>query len=196
MRRLAAALGTGAGSLYRHFESREALLVAVHDHAIGELLAVAPSGSTPVERVATFARSLRTLVRRRPYLAELWRTTQQLGPNALRARERGLQAGLACGLAPEAAARAYLTVLHYTIAFSSLEQGLALISEADREGAAELFASLPAEEFPATRSAAHVLTRTTLNEEFEAGLQALLAGIGIGAAHLPESTPPIRRPPV
>jgi AcrR family transcriptional regulator len=179
MRRLAAELGSAAGSIYRHFESREAVLVAVHDRAIGESLAFEPPGRAPEERVANFARGLRLLLRRRPYLAELWRTTQQLGPNALRARERGVQLALDCGLEPPVAARAYLAVLHYTVGFCTVEHGLAFLTPEDRLATERLFAELPPDSYPATRSVARELARLTLDEEFELGLSALTAGLAV-----------------
>jgi AcrR family transcriptional regulator len=177
MRRLADELGTAAGSLYRHFESREAVLVAVHDAVIGQTFQFDPPGATWAERAANFARALHLLLRHRPYLAEIWSTTEQLGPNALRGRERGLRLGLDAGLSPAAAARAYLTILHYTIGCALMEQRLAFVDADTRQANSELFAGLPAEEYPATRRLANELTNTTINDEFEVGLHALIAGL-------------------
>ena len=189
MRRLADELGTAAGSLYRHFESREAVLVAVHDAVIGQMLAFAPpDGGTWEERVMSFARAQRLLLLHRPYLTEIWSTTEQLGPNALRGRERALQLALGGGSSPEAAARGYLAILHYTIAFATLERGLSFIDAETRRATRDLFRSLPEDDYPATRSLADTLTEATLEQEFELGLRALLAGLQRIAEDEPAAT--------
>jgi AcrR family transcriptional regulator len=177
MRRLADELGTAPGSLYRHFESREAVLVAVHDEVIGQMLDFDPPGKTWAERVSNYARAQRLLLRHRPYLAAIWCTTEQLGPNALRGRERAVQLALDSGFPADAAARGYLTILHYTIGFAILEHGLAFITPDTRRETKKLFQSLPKRDYPAIRAVAATLTEVTLEEEFELGLQALIAGL-------------------
>jgi AcrR family transcriptional regulator len=177
MRRLADALGTAAGSLYRHFESREAVLVAVHDHLIGAALDLEHSGGDPVERVISLAHAQWRLLTERPYLAVIWTGSEQLGPNALRARERALQAALDVGLSPDRAARAYLLVLHHTIAFAALRQRLGGRTPAERAATEAFFGALPEQDFPAVRSVAGDLAHVTVDEEFELGLRAILAGL-------------------
>ena len=173
MRRLADALDTSAPSLYRHFESREAVLVAVHDELIGEI-DFDPAGDTLAQRITNMARSQRRILRERPYLATIWITTEQLGPNALRTRERALQFALASGLPSAIAARAYLTLLHFTVAFAVLEQNLGRRTPAQRAATAAFFAQLPDDEYPAIRQTADDLAQVTIDEEFELGLQAVV----------------------
>jgi AcrR family transcriptional regulator len=177
MRRLGDELGTAAGSLYRHFESRDAVLVAVHDAVIGQTLDFEPPGETWEERVANFARAQRLLLIHRPYLAEIWSTTEQLGPNALRGRERGLKLALESGSSPESAARGYLAILHYTIGFATVEHGLAFVTPETRRATRKHFRGLPRHEYPATRTLADHLTEVTLEQEFELGLQAMITGL-------------------
>ena len=177
MRRLADELDTAAGSLYRHFESRDAVLVAVHDEVIGQTLDFDPPGGSWEERAANFARAQRLLLIHRPYLAEIWSTTEQLGPNALRGRERGVRLALDSGFPPDVAARGYLTILHYTIGFALLERGMRFVTPEARRETGELLESLPEDDYPATRSVAAGLTETTLEQEFELGLRSLIAGL-------------------
>jgi AcrR family transcriptional regulator len=178
MRRLADRLGTAHGSLYRHFESRDAVLIAVHDQVIGQTLDIEPPGDTWDERLANLVRGLHRLLQWRPYLAEVWRTTEQMGPNAMRARERALAFLMESGVGAQAAARAYLLVLHYTIAFATLEQGMSFRTPDVRRATNERFRGLPAEEFPLTRQMADDLAYADLEEEFELGLRTLFAAIG------------------
>jgi AcrR family transcriptional regulator len=177
MRRLADELGTAAGSLYRHFESRDAVLVAVHDAVIGQGLDFEPPGDTWEERVANFARAQRLLLLHRPYLAQIWSTTEQLGPNALRGRERALKLALENGPPPDVAARAYLMILHYTIGAALVADGLSFIDPESRRATRDLFRSLPEDEYPATHALAGHLTAVTVDDEFELGLQALITGL-------------------
>ena len=176
MRRLGDALDSTSGSLYRHFESREAVLVAVHDQVLGESLDFDPPGDTWVERIANLARAQRALLLARPYLAEIWRTSEQLGPNALRARERALRLTMEGGFPPAVAARAYLTLLHFTIGFATLEHSFAFRTPETRRATEQLFLSLPADEYPAIRTLASHLTSARLDEEFELGLESLIGG--------------------
>lgn len=176
MRRLASELGTAPGSLYRHLENREAVLVAVHDHLIGEALDLQPGDEVGIEQVVDLVHRQWRLLCERPYLAVIWTTTEQLGPKALRAREHALNIALQSGVPPSRAAEVYLLLLHYTIAFAALQQTLGART-ADERGATEsFFRDLPGD-FPAVRSLAGDLAQTTLEQEFELGVQAILAGL-------------------
>jgi AcrR family transcriptional regulator len=146
MRSLGKRLGTAAGSLYRHFESRQAVLVALHDKLIGEGIDFNPPGETWPEQIANLVRSQHRILTQRPYLAAIWSTTEQLGPNAMRARERALQLILAGGLAPELAARGYLTLLHYTIGFAALERSYRFRTPERRRATEQFFHALPQNE--------------------------------------------------
>jgi AcrR family transcriptional regulator len=177
MRRLAERLGTAHGSLYRHFESRDAVLIAVHDRVIGQTLDIEPPGETWDERLANMVRGLHGLLQWRPYLAEVWRTTEQMGPNAMRARERALALLMESGVGLGAAARAYQLVLHYTISFAVLEQGMSFRTPELRRSTAERFRELSPDEFPLTRAMADDLAFADLEDEFELGLRTLFAAI-------------------
>ncbi len=176
MRHLAGELGTAPGSLYRHLENREAVLVAVHDHLIGEALELSPSEDAGVEQVIDLVRRQWRLLCERPYLAVIWTTTEQLGPRALRAREQALDIALASGVPSGRAAEVYLLLLHYTIAFAALQQTLGARTVEERNATETFFRELPGD-FPAVRSLAGDLAQTTLEQEFELGVQAILAGL-------------------
>lgn len=176
MRRLAGELGTAPGSLYRHLENREAVLVAVHDHLIGETLELRPNEDAGVEQVIDLVRRQWRLLCERPYLAVIWTTTEQLGPRALRAREQALDIALASGVPAGRAAEVYLLLLHYTIAFAALQQTLGARTAEERDATETFFRELPGD-FPAVRSLAGDLAQTTIEQEFEIGVQAILAGL-------------------
>lgn len=94
MRRIAAELGTGAGSLYRYVASRDELLDLMVDRSMAELgLAAAPApraGSDWQVDILLLARQLLQLYRRHPWMAQARPTASTPGPNVLDFFERGL----------------------------------------------------------------------------------------------------------
>src|SRR2546426_11085803 len=83
MRRLGAALGVEAMSLYRHFPSKTALLEAVVGRLLAELLLPVP-GSAPWQALfRALARDYRQLLLRHPNAIPLLATLQLSNPGAL-----------------------------------------------------------------------------------------------------------------
>jgi AcrR family transcriptional regulator len=85
MRRVAAALGVGAMSLYRYVASRDDVVELMVDEVIGEL---SDEGGDPGDWRATLtgvAHSMRAMIRRHPWLAwQTLATRPTFGPNMLR----------------------------------------------------------------------------------------------------------------
>jgi AcrR family transcriptional regulator len=101
MRRVAAELGTGAASLYRHLATRDDLLDLMVDAALGALEPAPPAGTGRADVVADELAFLRFL-RARPWLVDaLWArpAIAHVGPNAVR-RVEGLLGRLAHDRAP------------------------------------------------------------------------------------------------
>lgn len=82
MRRVAAALDTGAASLYRYVATRDDLLDLMADHAGGEYALAAPTGDWRAD-LLDVARQARHIMRRHPWLATLAVTRPVLGPNGV-----------------------------------------------------------------------------------------------------------------
>jgi AcrR family transcriptional regulator len=82
MRRVAAALRSGTASLYRCIDGREELLDLIVDAVLGDDPHPPPSGDWRADLTA-FARQLRVLLRRHPWLAPLTAGRPTLGPQAL-----------------------------------------------------------------------------------------------------------------
>jgi AcrR family transcriptional regulator len=68
MRKLAAELGTAVTSIYWHVGNRESLLDALVERTVREMGALTPRGRTPLDRVVSVARALRSELRARPHL--------------------------------------------------------------------------------------------------------------------------------
>ncbi len=101
-----------------------------------------------------------------------------VGPNAMAIREACLAVLLKHGFSPHTAARAYATLARYVLGMA-----IQLPSSPDQYGAADdaevsaTFQQLDPARFPSTVALAAKLP-VSLNEEFEFGLQLILAGLG------------------
>ncbi|MEV0128841.1 helix-turn-helix domain-containing protein [Dactylosporangium sp. NPDC050688] len=90
MRAVAAALDTGAGSLYRYLSSRDDLLDLMVDAALGELPPGAPAAGDWLDGLVGVARDQLALYRRHPWLSEAARRVGAFGPNTVAHFERCL----------------------------------------------------------------------------------------------------------
>jgi AcrR family transcriptional regulator len=100
MRRVAAELGTGAGSLYRYVDTREDLLDLMTDSTGSEYVFTAPTGDWLADLLA-IGEQARAIMRRHRWLPALLITRSTLGPNGLILLEHVLEA-----LAPHPATNA------------------------------------------------------------------------------------------
>jgi AcrR family transcriptional regulator len=83
MRAVAAALGTGAGSLYRYLSSREDLLDLMQDAVVSELQPYPESDEDWLGAMLLIGRRQLALHRRHPWLLELTARTTGIGPQSL-----------------------------------------------------------------------------------------------------------------
>lgn len=91
MRRIAAALGTGAASLYRYVDTREDLLDLMIDSTGSEYVFTAPTGDWLAD-LLSIGEQARVIMRRHPWLPSLLITRSTLGPNGLVLLEHVLEA--------------------------------------------------------------------------------------------------------
>jgi AcrR family transcriptional regulator len=122
MRAVAAALGTGAASLYRYVQTREDLLDLMIDAVGGGYAFGAPTGDWLADLVAA-GEQARSLMRRHPWLPALVITRPVLGPNGVVLLEHvlGLLDACPAGLAAKMDAFAMLNAV--TALFALNEQG-------------------------------------------------------------------------
>ncbi|MEV4508318.1 TetR/AcrR family transcriptional regulator [Dactylosporangium sp. NPDC049525] len=90
MRAVAAALDTGAGSLYRYLSSRDDLLDLMVDAALGELSLDGPLTGDWLDGLVGVAREQLALYRRHPWLTEATRRAGAFGPQTINYFERCL----------------------------------------------------------------------------------------------------------
>lgn len=83
MRAVAAALGTGAGSLYRYLSSRDDLLDLMNDAVVSELRPYRQADDGWLEAMLLVARGQLALHRRHPWLLDLAPRPTGIGPESL-----------------------------------------------------------------------------------------------------------------
>lgn len=114
VRRLAARLGTGSATLYRHVASLDELLVLLVDHVLGEVDLPAPS-MPPRRRIEAMATGLRDVLLRHAGLVPALPAAPLLGPNARQGSEIALTTLIDAGFALDAAATAYVVLVDYVL---------------------------------------------------------------------------------
>jgi AcrR family transcriptional regulator len=176
MRSLAQRLESGTATLYRHFSNRSELVSAVIDHILGEVGFDAQSvaGLTWQQACTSHAQHMFDALSRHGNVASLLIDYTPMGPNALVNRELCLTVLLDNGFPPAVAAHAYATLARYVLGFA-IQQSGAAGSQQDAELAAA-FHDLDPSRYPATIAVADDLP-VPLEEEFEFGLQLIVAGL-------------------
>jgi AcrR family transcriptional regulator len=197
LRRLAVDLGVGVASLYWWVESREVLMDLALDVVLGDLVAApaeaVPRGDEPlwVSQVRSIAEQMYAQFRVHPWAANQMLRSADRGPNTLRGWERISAVYAAGGFAPRQSFLAMSTVLTFVL-------GMAVQEAINREGVSddelevrreealresgEFLSNLDPEEFPHLREIGPVFATHVQQEQFDAGLEAILVGL----QHLPK----------
>lgn len=181
MRTLAQRLGSGTATLYRHFDSRAALVAHVVDRMFGvveldgeELVAMGWR-----QALRTVAHTMFDALGRHRNAARLMVEHIPLGPNAMALRERCVAVLLDSGFSPRAAAHAYATLARYVLGFAIQVNGHGGAGHLDDTQVTAVFQGMDPGRYPATAAVAGSLP-VPLEDEFSFGLDLLLSGL----AHL------------
>jgi AcrR family transcriptional regulator len=92
MRRVAAAIGAGAASLYRYVRNRDEILELMMDAASGEMDLSRPASGDWRSDLLALAHEVREVYRRHPWMLDLAQAGLPLGPNAVNYLEYALAA--------------------------------------------------------------------------------------------------------
>ncbi len=176
MRGVADALGCRQASLYRHVRNREELVTLLADRAISVASSPPPDDLDWADQAAWSARRFRAHLRRHPGLVPLLRGTERLGPNSLAGQEYALELFTRAGLSPRLAAAAASSLATFIVGSVQFSLGLDAADPGERHHRRLLFSSRDAAAFPLLVRHADILAEIGSGDEFEVGLNALLAG--------------------
>jgi AcrR family transcriptional regulator len=175
MRRLADHLGVGTMTLYGYFRSKDELLDAVLDLAVGDLPPLPRRGS-PRRQLRALALAFHRNLARHPGVVRVRIERPLLRPEQLRVTERALELLVEAGFSPAEAPRAFRVLFVYVFGYATFNPPDAGGAGADPGRAA--IASLPQAEYPLLTSHVEELAATLSGEEqFLYGLDALLDGL-------------------
>jgi len=191
MRLLAQRLRSSTATLYRHFTSKEEILVHVVDHVLGEVSQHLPEiavESTWQEQLVAIADALFQTLKEHPKVVSLFDNHVPLGPRGLAGREAAIGILLANGFPPQIAARAYTAVGHYVIGFAGQLSVDDTTGQAEDQDLGAFYRSLDPARYPATVASAPFLP-SSLDEEFRFGLRLIVDGLAQQLTHPAKRAP-------
>jgi TetR/AcrR family transcriptional regulator, tetracycline repressor protein len=188
-------------AVYRHFRDKDELLAALADHIVGSASASQPPASTDSDgslrgQLRSIFLAMRHALLAHPAMTAIVVRRPPRGANAWAVTGHALGLLRQAGLSDQDAARAYQTLLFYTLGHAMLEAPYAALGP--EQAAAELtasrlgYASLPASRSPNTAAVAPHLYGS-LEEQFTYGLDCLLDGLGLQATDRPATMAPTPR---
>jgi AcrR family transcriptional regulator len=186
MRRVADRLGTGAASLYAHVSGREELLELVFDALVGQVTLEQPDPARWREQVHRLLRDLRDILASHTDAALAGLGRVPTAPQTLAAAEALTGMLRAGGLSDRVIALGFDQLALYVSAFA-YEAGLyrkADPAELQRyfAGVHAFYASLPPDRYPVLTAIAPDMTGVDVDQRFEFGLTALIAGLEAASA--------------
>lgn len=154
MRRLGSELGVAAMALYNHFPSRDALLDALANRALGGI-AIPSADTDPRQRLRGIFDGIHALATEHPHLYTVAITRPARPRAAGQLMLAGLEALRAAGLSESAAVRWYHTALMLLQGYpawranqsAALTQSTATLSTADQKHLLAIQASAPPDQF-------------------------------------------------
>ncbi|MFI9804306.1 TetR/AcrR family transcriptional regulator [Streptomyces sp. NPDC052301] len=178
MRRLAKELSITPMALYHHVRDKhDLLLLLLASQSRDRPRAALPE--EPRERLLAAAQLLHDVLAQYAYLDEILASPDLLAVSSVWIMEALLDAAVQCGLTLEQAAQAHQVIWHYTV-------GLLKIRNTRRRHHAELnrptqreqvFATLPAAEFPRVTSLADRWSELTVRDTHRKGLEDVVDGL-------------------
>ncbi len=175
LRKVAAALDTGAATLYAYVDDLEELQTLVLDRALSGVETTRP-GAPWKGRLHDLLFSYFHVLAHSPGLAQLAMRTVAAGPNALRVLEALLVILEEAGVDPSTAAWA-IDLLLLWITGSAVEQSLRQGGRDPLGVITQVFGALGPEQFPRIHAARDELTSGTGYERFAWALDVFLSGI-------------------
>jgi AcrR family transcriptional regulator len=182
MRALGARLGVEAMSLYNHVPGKQPLRDGIRELLWEELRHALERGEDWTESLRSIARCLRCIARNHPHAFPLITSGSTLAEPMLRTLATGLATLDEAGFDRERAAKTLNAVVHYAMGYATMELSYRSAIPV-RDGQSELDAivqltrALPPDAPSELVRVARDCCACDLDEQFEFGLQAMLAGL-------------------
>lgn len=175
MRRVAAALGTGAGSLYAHVRNKAELDDLLIAELCRKVTVPEPDPASWRAQIMDICRELRDQFLRYPGISRAALVAAPDSLDALRVSEGMLAILLAAGISPKSAAWAIDAAFLYISAYC---YEAAVHQRPDAEEIVVRYAMLPKDRFPNTVAQAREITSGEGHDRFDFTLDLLLRGLG------------------
>jgi AcrR family transcriptional regulator len=182
IRRLASELGVGTMTLYSYFRSKEEILDGVADYVLGSFEVPPVDRHSAEQTVRSLAYALLGMMRRHPSVVYLMASRTTTSAKSMKgAMDDVIGALRAAGFPDEDAVRVYAALVIYALGFASYQLprqwGLPGDDAAElRRQRTHFYAALPRDEFPNLVDLSEMVTTMASDEQFEFGLDALVAG--------------------
>jgi AcrR family transcriptional regulator len=176
IRSLAARLGVAPMALYNHVRTKEDIFDAARELGLAKLPGADPGpvGGPWWDRIREINLAFQRALRAHPSLIALVVARPLAGHAPIDAAEAQLRVLVEAGFAPDVAARAHLTLLHYAIGSAAWTSPRV---EAPEVGRAVL-EQLPADRYPTLATLAAPLAEASYDEtQYEYGLDLILAAL-------------------
>jgi AcrR family transcriptional regulator len=188
MRRIAAALGVGAMSLYRYVPGKAELVDLMVDEVFGENLATGSAVEGDWRgRLEAFGRQEWALYFRHPWMLQIAHGRPMLGPNSMRSTDIALRALDDIGLTEDEMLAAVVTVSSFVAGLAKTT--LEAVQAADRTGISDeewweiqgeyVGPAVVAGELPMLTKVGEAGAFNSEFDNFEFGLQRVLDGLGV-----------------
>lgn len=190
MRRIAAALDTGAASLYVYVRDTEDLHAQILDVLIGRMPSPSPDGTWRA-RLHELLASYGEILNAYPEIARMTLTTQPVGPHYFALVESILDV-LAEGGIPDDTAAWGVDILLATVTAGAVEHATAATTGGDAERLATMAAAIataPDERYPRIARLGDEMLAGTGRERFHWGLDVIVNGL----SHTPCPARPLSR---
>lgn len=181
MRALGQQLRVDPMAIYRHFRDKEALLDAMVDVALADIVPPPTDSGTPAERLRRMSLDFRDALARHPGVALRVSTTRPtLGPHTVALTDATAGLMLELGLGARETTRAFLTLIRFVTGVTVAEERLRAEGADEATWGEDLragYASVPPDEHPNVAAMAEHVATLRLQEEFEYGLDLLIEGL-------------------
>jgi AcrR family transcriptional regulator len=181
IRRIARELDGRPMSIYDHFASKDDLLGAMREEAIGAVPGPLPEGWR--EALATIARRTYATMVAHPWIVTVSGRARRFGPNATEAARQSAAAAAGLGLGPEELWVVQGTLNDYVLGHSLRIASIPRDTDRGEAVPADLIAAAELADTPELAALPESLRTRDSLARFEAGLEIVLDGIA--ARHLP-----------